>query len=85
MQVHINLATTRHELKPSGRLDALQQPLRDPMAHGLPLDFNSVPKVADQVVMQVTRRDERSVGLHAREMTAVRNTRCLGIWYAVTE
>ena len=58
MQVHINLATTRHELKPSGRLDALQQPLRDPMAHGLPLDFNSVPKVADQVVMQVTRRDE---------------------------
>jgi hypothetical protein len=63
-----------------GRLCRLQQPLCDPITHGLALNYNSVPKVADQVVMQVTRRNQRSIGLHnAREMPAVRDTRCLAV------
>lgn len=45
------------------RLGLAEKPLREPKAHCLALNCNSVPKVVDEVVVDVARRDESTVCL----------------------
>ena len=45
-----------------------QQPLREPVAHGLALNRDSVPEVAEEVVMNVARSDKSTVRLKGSDV-----------------